>query len=164
MKNAPWMFAPQFLARSLSLACCLGLAACGIFDSSPEEEATAKPEEASSESSNSSSTAAKPKGEPKAAKKEATGPQFVEVLWQINPERVDKYHIYFGADAANLDGHVEIPIKKIQKVEHPTYGPVYRYELQIPRATRDTYVSIQAENVTGVSPASPPTRIVSRSN
>ena len=79
----------------------------------------------------------------------------VEILWQVPGEPIEKYHIDYGNDPANLDKHLEIPVSELEKVDDPTHGPLFRYVLTGTELGKSIYFTVQAENQYGLSPKSP---------
>ena len=85
--------------------------------------------------------------------------QPVEVMWRVPTDPVEKYYILYGADEAALDKKVELQVKDIQKLDHPKFGPVFRYELRQVPIDKTLFISLQAENRFGVSAPTPPVKL-----
>jgi hypothetical protein len=79
----------------------------------------------------------------------------VEILWQVPGEAVEKYYLRYGTDDAVLDTSVVIMVRELDKIDHPDYGPLFRYVVSGVPAKQTIYFTIQAENQYGLSPASP---------
>ncbi|MCB0324554.1 MAG: hypothetical protein KDD69_13320, partial [Bdellovibrionales bacterium] len=60
----------------------------------------------------------------------------VEVLWQVPGEPVEKYHLRYGLEATNLTHQVEIAVSDLEKVNHPEFGPLFRYVISSVPADR----------------------------
>ena len=85
--------------------------------------------------------------------------QPVEVMWRVPTDPVEKYYILYGTDEARLDKQVELSVKDIQKIDHPKFGPVFRYELKQIPSDKTLFISLKAENRFGVSAPTPPVRL-----
>lgn len=85
--------------------------------------------------------------------------QPVEVMWRVPTDPVEKYYILYGTDEAKLDKQVELAVKDIQKIDHPKFGPVFRYELKQIPSDKTLFISLKAENRFGVSAPTPPVRL-----
>ena len=78
-----------------------------------------------------------------------------ELLWQAPGEAITKYHLYYGRDPQNLDSHLEIPVEELEKIDHKTYGPVFRYYLAEEIDPESLYISLAAQNDFGRSAPTP---------
>ena len=80
----------------------------------------------------------------------------IEIMWQVPNEAVDAYHVYVRDAAGDEKRHYRIPIAKLSKRDHPSYGPVYTYV--VPDATKgdSSLIVIRAENAFGLSEPSEP--------
>ncbi len=85
--------------------------------------------------------------------------QPVEVMWRVPTDPVEKYYILYGTDESKLDKQVELSVKDIQKIDHPKFGPVFRYELRQVPIDKTLFISLKAENRFGVSAPTPPVRL-----
>ena len=85
--------------------------------------------------------------------------QPVEGMWRVPTDPVEKYYILYGTDEARLDKQVELSVKDIQKIDHPKFGPVFRYELKQIPSDKTLFISLKAENRFGVSAPTPPVRL-----
>lgn len=85
--------------------------------------------------------------------------QSIEVLWRVPTDAVERYHVLYGSAPEKLDRSVVIPVAKLQKIDHPKFGPVYRFELPSIPMDEIIYVSLRAENSAGVSPPTPPVKL-----
>lgn len=94
-----------------------------------------------------------------APSRSAAGTQTIEVLWRVPTDSVEKYHVLYGSDPQKLEQSVVVPVTKLQKIDHPKFGPVYRYELNKIPVDAIVFVSLRAENSAGVSPATSPVRL-----
>ena len=90
------------------------------------------------------------------APKPKPAPSSVEVIWQAPTGPVESYHIYVSKSDGSEDRHIRIPVQKLKKIDHPTYGPVYRYELQNVDRSADVRITLRAENQYGLSEPSVP--------
>ena len=79
----------------------------------------------------------------------------VEVVWQVPLKPVEVYHLNYGFDSANLNQELTIPVDKLEKIDHPSYGPVFKYRLKGVPNNRDVFVTLRAENRIGLSDPSP---------
>ena len=79
----------------------------------------------------------------------------LEILWQVpTGEPVDSYQLDYGTTQSELSRHIVIPVSSLEKFDHPTYGPVFRYYLRAVPKDKDVYVTLRAENQHGVSDSS----------
>ena len=79
----------------------------------------------------------------------------LEILWQVpTGEPVDSYQLDYGTAQSELSRHIVIPVSALEKFDHPTYGPVFRYYLRAVPKDKDVYVTLRAENQHGVSESS----------
>lgn len=90
------------------------------------------------------------------AQKPKPAPSSVEVIWQAPTGPVESYHIYVSKSDGSEDRHIRIPVQKLKKIDHPTHGPVYRYELQNVDRSADVRITLRAENQHGLSEPSVP--------
>ena len=75
----------------------------------------------------------------------------VEVVWQVPLKPVEVYHLRYGFSPTALNEEIVVPIDKLEKSDHPAFGPVYKYQLRNVSAERDVFVTLQAENRLGTS-------------
>lgn len=79
-----------------------------------------------------------------------------QILWQIPTEPVETYHLAIIDDAGNEIRKIKIAVSDLAKFDHPTFGPVYRYELRLPQRDAHFSVTLRAENHFGISDPSAP--------
>lgn len=84
----------------------------------------------------------------------------VEIIWQVPSEPVEVYFLSYGTNPSNLDQHVELPVNKIAKRDHPAYGPVFQYELANLPSDSPVYFSLQAQNSYGTSAPTPVVKVM----
>ena len=133
-----------------------GSAGCSFSMTAQEDEGSAKPEV---ETLIPADPSPNPAARTAAAISQSQNTSTVEVLWEVPGEAVEKYHLYYGFDAAHLDNHVEVPVAELQKIDHPKHGPVFRYELKQIPANKAIFLSLRAENKSGISDPSTPTKV-----
>lgn len=80
----------------------------------------------------------------------------IELLWQIPNEPVDAYHVYLLSSTGEEKKHYRVPVSKLEKVDNPTYGPVYRYLVPDSLKGEAASIVIRAENRFGLSEPSEP--------
>ena len=85
--------------------------------------------------------------------------QPVEILWRVPTDTVERYQILWGNDESNLDQKVVVEVRDLTKVDHPKFGPVFRYELRQVPMDQAIYLSLRAENRFGISQPTPPVRL-----
>jgi hypothetical protein len=78
----------------------------------------------------------------------------IELLWHLPTEPVDAYHVIMLDQSGKEVRKYRVPVQKLQKLDHPTHGPVYRYLL--PGVGDSNSVVIRAENRFGLSEPSEP--------
>lgn len=78
----------------------------------------------------------------------------IELLWHIPTEPVDAYHVIMLDQNGQEIRKYRVSVQKLEKSDHPTHGPVYRYLL--PGSSDSASVVIRAENRFGLSEASEP--------
>lgn len=83
----------------------------------------------------------------------------VEIVWEVPRKPVEIYHLRYGFDREHLDTALTLPIDKLEKIDDPAHGPVFRFRLPGVPDDRDVYVSMQAENHMGISEPSAVVRI-----
>ena len=98
-------------------------------------------------------------GETQPLAQEVAETSWVELLWQVPDEKIDKYHIYYGSQPGNLSSHEEIEVTKLAVIFHPKFGKVYQYRIDDIPANAPIYVALQAENVNGISQPTPTIRM-----
>ena len=79
-------------------------------------------------------------------------PVFIEIVWKVPADSVNRYHIYYGKSRNSPDKHVVVPVSDLEVANIPPHGQVYRYKLKGARQTTSTFVTLQAENEFGLSP------------
>lgn len=79
----------------------------------------------------------------------------VELLWQVPAEPVETYHLRYGTHPDTLTHQVKIQVTELDQIQHPEYGPLFRYIIPSVPADQTVYFTIQAENKFGISPESP---------
>ncbi|MCB0360361.1 MAG: hypothetical protein KDD44_12020 [Bdellovibrionales bacterium] len=94
---------------------------------------------------------------PSETKEEKPSP--VELIWQVPGEAVEVYHIFYGLNPSNLDREVVVEVSELEKYDHPSFGPVFRYYLTSAPDGKTIWVSLQAENKFGKSPRSEPRQL-----
>lgn len=77
-----------------------------------------------------------------------------ELVWQVPSEAVESYEIALGSSPTSLSDIRRIPITSLEKVDHPVYGPIYRYKVDNLDPNRTTFISLRATNRYGSSPQS----------
>ena len=128
----------------------------------PAAEPASTETSASSDSSESDSDAAAAEEEPAAPAAETEAVSSVEILWQVPGEAVEKYYLRYGVKEDALDKSVTIPVRELDKIDHPDYGPLFRYLISGVPAEKTIYFTIQAENQYGLSPESPVQKVESQ--
>lgn len=86
-------------------------------------------------------------------------PMAADVVWQVEPEPVTRYHIYYGQAPGSLDRHIELNESDIVRTERANVGRVYQYKIEVPPGVSELFVSVQAENPKGRSPKSSPVKV-----
>ena len=80
----------------------------------------------------------------------------IELRWVVpRTKDVEKYHLRYGSDPANLDHKLEIPVSQLQLLDDPVHGSLYQFVLTGIPAGQPVFYSIQAENKFGLSPETP---------
>ena len=153
----------NFLKLVFAAALFLSLAACSSlnpFSSEPAPEAPteqqqpeALPEMAPEPVQPAPEEAIAPPPRAKVQKQLKTGP--VELIWQVSGQAVEKYHLSYGYEASRLVKKISIPVTSLEKMDHPTHGPVFRFVLGGIPLDQTLYFTIEAENDYGRSPPSP---------
>lgn len=68
----------------------------------------------------------------------------VQVVWRIPEDETDRFVVHYGFKADNLEHNLDLEASKVERLDHPKYGPVYRYILRgLPR-DRTIFVSVSA--------------------
>lgn len=150
-------------ARIILLALVLAAASCS--KTAPKEELPAATEEPTKEVHQVEQSAQQlPQTTPapteqgevnKQLQSEAPVTGSVELIWQIPDQTVEKYHIEYGFAPDKLDRKVTVESAKLERVNDPVNGPIFRYVLHGIQEASSVYFTIQAENQFGVSPKSP---------
>ena len=83
----------------------------------------------------------------------------IELVWQVPGESVEKYHLFYGFTETDLNNHIVLEVSRLEKLDDPVQGPVFRYELRGIPTDRDLYFSLKAENRFGVSQSSSVSKI-----
>ncbi len=79
----------------------------------------------------------------------------VELIWEVPNQPVVAYHISYGTNPNVLGDVVKVDVHDLEKLDHPEFGPVFRYKLTV--NTKETiYISLQAENSQGLSAPTDP--------
>lgn len=91
-------------------------------------------------------------------------PTTVELLWQVPNASVTAYHLSYGFDRIVLDNQLRIPINELEKIDHPTYGPVFRYYLNDVPVDKDVFISLALENAYGISKKTEPMKVERAAN
>lgn len=89
-------------------------------------------------------------------------PTMIEILWQVPTTAVEAYHIYISQGDDKEERHIKVPVQGLQKIDHPTYGPVYRYELRDVGKAENIKILLRAENQYGLSEPSAPVMVPSQ--
>ncbi len=149
----------SFLLISASLAGCSDIWG-GLFGGPEAAEQTRRPSEATqqpkSESLPPSSSTIQQPTSPRA---EGVAGD-VELLWKMNPDRsIRTYHIYYGTNEHNLSEHQVVAVGDLEQVNHPVYGPAYRYRLRGAPRGSELFIALSAENETAESSRSPVFRV-----
>lgn len=88
----------------------------------------------------------------------------VEVLWEVPLQPVEFYHVYYGTVSGQPDGYQRVGAAELEKIDDPVYGPVYRHVLRGVSRDRDLYVTLRAENRSGISETSQQIRIAAQAD
>ncbi len=80
----------------------------------------------------------------------------VELIWKVPGGNVDKYHLTYGFSEDTLDTELVLNVSELEKMDHPEFGPVYRYILSGVPSGKDVFFTLQAENKFGISEKTPP--------
>ena len=75
----------------------------------------------------------------------------IEVLWQIPAEPVRTYFLSYGTSPESMTRRIPLSVYNLEKVNHPVYGPSYRYVLRGVDPNKKIYIRLVAENVSGES-------------
>lgn len=90
---------------------------------------------------------------------EAARPGDIELVWKAADDSIVAYHIYYGTNINDLKEHVRVPITSLRKMLHPAHGPSFRYILTGLDKSKDVYVSLSAENDSGLSEKTSPMKV-----
>lgn len=135
---------------------CSAIDSINPFSSEPDANGTAKESAAQEVASNNSvPTSISQSG----ATAQIPG---IEIIWEVPRKPVEVYHLTYGLKEDSLDREVTIPIEKLEKLDHPAFGPVFRYRLRDVTPNQDVFVSMRAENRLGISEPSKTVKISSR--
>ena len=152
-----------------SLMIPLGLSGCATLDSlnpfsGPSTDAPVTPAATSSSAkevpapkAEASEPAVKAEGGQEAAPEKAL--EELELSWKASEEIVTAYHINYGKTPERLEHHLRIPVSELEKVSQPDGSKAYRLKLRLPSLSDVSYVAIQAENASGLSPMTQPMKI-----
>ena len=77
--------------------------------------------------------------------------QDVEIIWQAPSSTVDGFVIHYGFSKEELSFERRINAADLKLLDHPAYGPVYRYSISDLPNDRTVYVSVSAFKDTLVS-------------
>lgn len=86
-------------------------------------------------------------------------PGDVELVWKAADDSIVAYHIYYGTSVNDLKEHIRVPITSLRKMLHPAHGPSFRYILTGLDKSKEIFVSLSAENDSGVSEKTPPMKV-----
>lgn len=75
----------------------------------------------------------------------------IEILWKIPESPVDGFLIQYGNSKENLDQEIKISSDDVEKLDHPKYGPTYRYLLHGFSKNEKIFVAVSAISDTLVS-------------
>ena len=79
------------------------------------------------------------------------GDYTARIFWQVPIESVLRYHFKYGEKVDSLVNSVTVSIHDLTKNDHPYFGPVFTYILNINYPAEKVVVSLQAENKLGKS-------------
>jgi hypothetical protein len=80
----------------------------------------------------------------------------VELIWKVPSGKIDAYHLAYGYSKDDISTEVILKVSDLEQMDHPEFGPVFRYILSGVPSGKDVFFTLQAENEFGISEKTPP--------